>query len=155
MEMVNGLHLYSAFNRPYGHPKRFTFCLTFTHSYADGDVSHVRHHPARREQLGLGVLLMDTSTLGQVEPGIEPPTFQFVANQHEPLSHCRPSQWRRGGTNTTPTNCHILLVQRQQMKTSSIITEQNNFKQEPEKILYIVSHFYIASIQKQTICEMR
>jgi len=28
---------------------------------------------------------MDTSTLGQVEPGIEPPTFWFVENLHEPL----------------------------------------------------------------------
>jgi len=37
-------------------------------------VSHAKRHPARREQLGLGVLLMDTSTLGQMEP----PTFRFV-----------------------------------------------------------------------------
>jgi len=29
-------------------------------------------------QLGLGVLLMDTWTLPQLEPGIEPPTFRFV-----------------------------------------------------------------------------
>jgi len=33
---------------------------------------------------------MDTSTLGQVEPGIETPTLQFVDNLHEPLSHCHP-----------------------------------------------------------------
>jgi len=32
-----------------------------------------------------GVLLMDSSTLGQVEPGIEPPTFWFVDNLNEPL----------------------------------------------------------------------
>jgi len=35
-----------------------------------------------------GVLLMYTSTLGQVEPGTDPPTFRFVDNLHEPLSHC-------------------------------------------------------------------
>jgi len=39
-----------------------------THSYTDGGVSHAWRHPARLEQLGLRVLLMDTSTLGQVEP---------------------------------------------------------------------------------------
>jgi len=55
-------------------PNRFTDCLTFTHSYTHGGVSHSRRHPARQE-LGLGVLLMDTSTLGQVEPGIGTPTF--------------------------------------------------------------------------------
>jgi len=62
-------------------PKRFTFAShSLTHSYTDGSVSHARRHPARWEQLGLGVLLMDTSTLGQVEPGIESPIFWFVDN---------------------------------------------------------------------------
>jgi len=42
---------------------------SLTHSYTGGGVSHARRHPI---QLGLGVLLMDTLTLGQVEPGIEP-----------------------------------------------------------------------------------
>jgi len=93
--MVNGLHLYSAFtDGPNGH--RFHPMATkalyilphihhsYSHSYTDGGVSHSRRHPARREQLGLGVLLMDTSTLGQVEPGIEPPTFRFVDKLHKP-----------------------------------------------------------------------
>jgi len=46
-------------------PKRFTHCLTltysYTHSYTDHGISHG----------SAGVLLMDTSTLGQVEPGID------------------------------------------------------------------------------------
>jgi len=88
-KMVNGLHLYSAFIDLMA-TKVLYICLTFTHSHTDGSVSHARLHPARREQLGLGVLLMDTSTLGQVEPGVEPPTFRFVDNPHEALSHCRP-----------------------------------------------------------------
>jgi len=52
------------------------------HSHTDGCVSHTRHHPAYQ----------DTSTLGQVELGIEPPTFWFVENLHETLSHCRPEK---------------------------------------------------------------
>jgi len=64
--MVNGLHLYSAFIDLMA-TKALYICLTFTHShthsYTDGGVSHARRQPARREQLGLGVLLMDTSTL--------------------------------------------------------------------------------------------
>lgn len=82
-------YIYIELSLTHGHPKRFTSCLTFTHSlthsYTDGGVSHARRHPARREQLGLGVLLKDTSTLGPVEPGIEPPTFRFVDNLHEPM----------------------------------------------------------------------
>jgi len=78
--MVNGLHLYSAFTDPMA-TKALYICLTFTHLF---------HTPkavsARQEQLGLGVLLMDTSTLGQVESEIEPPTFWFVDKLHEPLS---------------------------------------------------------------------
>ena len=58
-QMVNGLHLYSAFLTS-GHSKRFTI---FTHSHTDGGVSHARRQPAHREQLGRGVLLRDTSTL--------------------------------------------------------------------------------------------
>jgi len=81
--MVNGLHLYSTFADPMS-TKALYFCLTFTHSlshsYTDGRVSHARLHPACLEQLGIGVLIMDTSTLGLVEPGIEPPTFWFVDN---------------------------------------------------------------------------
>jgi len=50
-------------------------------------------HSFSPTQLWLGVLLMDTLTLGQVEAEIEPPTFWFVDNLHEPLSHCRPSNW--------------------------------------------------------------
>jgi len=62
--MVNGLHLYSAFTHPKATKALFI-------------------------QLGLGVLPMETSTLDQVEPEIKPPTFWFVDNLHEPLSHCR------------------------------------------------------------------
>jgi len=75
--MVNGLHLHSVFTDPMA-TKVLYICLTFTL----GDVSHARRHPSRREQLGLGVLLMDTSTIGQVEPGIEPPTFWFADMNH-------------------------------------------------------------------------
>jgi len=64
--------IYIALSQTQWPPKRFTYCLAFT-------------HPALWEQLELGVLLMDTSTLGQVEPGIKPPTFRFVGNLHEPL----------------------------------------------------------------------
>jgi len=65
-----------------------TFTHSLTHSYTDGGVSHARQHTALREQLGLGVLLMDTSTLGQVESGIEPPTFWFVDNHCHPFNYC-------------------------------------------------------------------
>jgi len=41
----------------------------------------------------------------------------------------------------TSTNCHTLLVLRQQMTTTSIVPEQTNLKQEPEQIVYIVSIF--------------
>lgn len=75
-------------SQTHSHPKHFTCCLTFTHSlthsYTDGRVSHARHQPSRQDQLGLGVLPKDTSTVGQVEPGIKPPTFQLVDNPHEP-----------------------------------------------------------------------
>ena len=40
-----------------------------THSHTDGGVSHAMRRPARREQLGLGALLRDTSTLSHEEPG--------------------------------------------------------------------------------------
>ena len=33
------------------------------HSHPDGGVSHARREPARQEQLGLGAVLRDTSTL--------------------------------------------------------------------------------------------
>jgi len=39
------------------------YCLTFTLSYTDGGANHARQQPTLREQLGLGVLLRDTSTL--------------------------------------------------------------------------------------------
>ena len=62
--MVNGLHLYSAFLTT---QSALQYCLTFTHSYAhshtDGGVSHARQQPAHLEQVGLGALLRDTSTL--------------------------------------------------------------------------------------------
>ena len=60
--MVNGLHLYSTFPVTYSHPKRFTL-LPHIHSHTDSGVDHARLQPARREHLGLGALLMDTSTL--------------------------------------------------------------------------------------------
>ena len=82
--MVNGLHLYSAFTDLWP-PKRHS--LTFIHSYTNG-VSHARRQPAR-----LGSCSWKTSALGQVEPGIEPPTFRFVDNLHEPLSHCHPTYY--------------------------------------------------------------
>jgi len=84
------------------------FTHSITHSYTDGGVSHARRHPACQEQLGLGVLLllMDTSTLGQVEPEIEPPfnplnpgsTFCFVDNLF--MNH-----W----ATATPTNLLLII----------------------------------------------
>jgi len=46
-----------------------------SHSLTNGGDSQASGHPACQEQLGLGVLLMEFTTLGQVEPGIETPTF--------------------------------------------------------------------------------
>ncbi|KAJ7998630.1 hypothetical protein DPEC_G00206880, partial [Dallia pectoralis] len=63
-----------------------------SHSYTDDRIYHARRLQARQEQLGLGVLLMDTSTISQEEPGIEPPTFRLIDNRLNPLSHCRPSK---------------------------------------------------------------
>ena len=42
--------------------QRFFFFL-HTHSRTDAGVNNARRQPARQEQLGLGVLLRDTSTL--------------------------------------------------------------------------------------------
>ena len=42
------------------------FTHSCTHSHTDGGVSHARRQPARQEQLGLGALLRDTSTLAGV-----------------------------------------------------------------------------------------
>jgi len=75
------MHLYSGFTDPMA-TKHFTYSLTFTHSLTfihplpqtQTAVSaiHARHHPAHWDGSSL---LMDTSTLGQVEPGIKPQTF--------------------------------------------------------------------------------
>jgi len=74
------------FKQTHGH--QCSLHIAFTHSYNNGGVSHARHHPARWEQPGFGVLLMYTSTLGQVDSGIKPPTFWVEDKLHEPLSHC-------------------------------------------------------------------
>jgi len=62
-QVWNGLHLYIAFTNPLA-TKALYICLTFTHSlihsHTGSGVSHARRHPARWEQLGLGVLLTDT-----------------------------------------------------------------------------------------------
>ena len=80
--MVNGLHLYSAFIQ-----SSFQYCLTFihscTHSHTNGGVDSARRQPARWEQLGLGDLLRDTSTLSEEELGIELSTLRFPANKPE------------------------------------------------------------------------
>ena len=60
--MVNGLHLYSTFIQ-IALQYCQTFIHSFTHSPTDGGVNHARGQPARWEQLGLGALLRDTSTL--------------------------------------------------------------------------------------------
>ena len=74
----------------------FSYCLTFTHSYADG--GHARGQPAGREQLGF--LLRDTSTLSWEELGIEPAPLWY-ARQHplspEPLSPPYGRGGREGG----------------------------------------------------------
>lgn len=44
-----------------------------------------------------------------------------------------------GGAGLITHNHHTLLVQSQQMTATSIIMEQNNFKLEPEQILYNLS----------------
>ena len=67
--MVNGPHLYSTLSA-------LQCWLTFTHSctnsHTDGGVNHAGWQPGRQEQLGWGFLLMDTTTLSEEEPGIEP-----------------------------------------------------------------------------------
>jgi len=55
--MVDGLHLYSPFIQ-----SALQYCLTFTHSYTDGGANHARQQPTRQEQLGLGVLLIKSSS---------------------------------------------------------------------------------------------
>jgi len=67
--MLNGLHLYSAFIDQMATKALCIFAShlpihSLIHSYTDSSVSHARRHP---EQARLGVLLMDTSTLGQVD----------------------------------------------------------------------------------------
>ena len=75
--MVNGLHLYCAFIDPMATKALYNIAShSPIHSliHTPAAVSAMQGDPARREQLGFGVLLKDTSTLGQVEPGIEPPS---------------------------------------------------------------------------------
>jgi len=84
--MVNGkwygLHLYSAFIDLMATKALYIFA---SHSPIHTLIHTLIHtHTHRRTQLELGVLLTDTLTLGQVEPGIEPPTFQFVVYLHVP-----------------------------------------------------------------------
>ena len=75
--MVNGLHLYSVFIQsasqfmPHIHP----FTHTFIHQLAGA--TNAGRHPAQREQLELGVLLKDTTTVffSPRRAGLEPPTF--------------------------------------------------------------------------------
>ena len=72
-------------------------CLTLTHSYihlyTDGAVNHARKQPAGQEQLGLGILLRDTSKFSLEEPGIQPATFQWPDNLLYLLSHCHPQYY--------------------------------------------------------------
>ena len=70
-ERMTPLHLNSAFLTS-GHSSALQYCPTSTHSYTrscthsltDGGVPRARRQPARRDLLGRGVLLTDTSTLG-------------------------------------------------------------------------------------------
>lgn len=69
-DLVNGQHLYRAFIQ-----STLTICLSFIHSHilTQRPWNHARHLANHSEQLGLSVLLKDTWTRGQEEPGIEPP----------------------------------------------------------------------------------
>ena len=78
------------------YPKRFTispdihpFTHTITHR---SGVNHARRQPARREQLGLGALLRETST--HTKPGIELATL-LPANPLYLLSYCLPRRTDR------------------------------------------------------------
>ena len=42
---------------------------SYTRSHSDGGVDNAGRQPARRELLGFGVLLRDTSTVSRQEPG--------------------------------------------------------------------------------------
>ena len=85
---IYGLHLYHTLQY------RLTFTHSCTHSHSDGGVSHAGRQPARWEQIGWGVLLRDTSTLGfqvSVEPGFELTSFRLPANPLDLLSHMPPN----------------------------------------------------------------
>ena len=80
------LHLYSDFIHI-----ALQICIAFTHSHTNSRGDHARHTPAHLEQLGVqsgSVLLKDTSTATQKEPGIEPGIFRelsVTALTSEPL----------------------------------------------------------------------
>jgi len=58
--------IYIALSQTQWPPKHFTFAsYSLTDSYTNSTAVSAMHHPAHQEQLGLGVLLMDNSTLGR------------------------------------------------------------------------------------------
>jgi len=71
-QMVNGLHLYSTFNRP-----MYTFVHSFIHRW--------QCQPCKVPSCWSGAARVRhlARHLGQVESGIEPPTFRFVDIQSD------------------------------------------------------------------------
>ena len=100
--MVNGLYLYSAFLTS-GQSNRLIFTHSCTHSHTDGGVNNARRQPARREQLGCGVLLRDTSTLARRSSG-----------SHKQLSGYQParssSTFRTGVVQSDISHTHLTSV---------------------------------------------
>lgn len=68
--------IYIVLFRPVAAHCTLQYCLSHTHSYANNSVSHARHQPALREQLGV----RDTLTLSLAEEGNEPATFWLPDN---------------------------------------------------------------------------
>jgi len=78
-------------------PTRFTYCLAFTHSlthsYTEGGVNNARlryHTHSHTHRTGVRCLAHGHLDTWSGESGIEPPTFRFVDNLHEPLLYYRP-----------------------------------------------------------------
>ena len=94
---VNGKwsHIYIALFQSTDHSRRFTACVTFTHSHThshtDGWGCHARCHKLIRSNLGFSILPKDTSTYSQGSTGVESATFRLLDDPLYHLSHSHPN----------------------------------------------------------------
>ena len=93
---VNRLHFYSAF-LPQRHSKRFTICLSFTHSYSHSHIAAAAELPCKALACPSGATWGSESCsrilwhMAWEESGIKLPTLGLTDDPLYLLSHSRPS----------------------------------------------------------------